>query len=170
MDVVEAKQKQMNKRYRKIMWRFTKEWFILPKMIITLSIFLGLFLVLKIQYSEFVLLGTLLVLALFDMINQSKTRKKQKQKEAKKEKIFLLEAMIGETRQGFSALAFINLINLINLTRVSFSSLENHWLFVISFCATLLIILFYVTSYLIPKKAQELLQETYPEYKLVKNL
>jgi ABC-type multidrug transport system fused ATPase/permease subunit len=170
MDVIEAKQKQMNKRYWKIMWRFVKEWFTLPKVVTTVLIFLVIFSVLKIQFSEFILLGALLILTVFDIINQLKLRKQQKKKEQKQEKIFLLEAMIGQTRNGFSGLAFINFFNLINLTKVSFSSLEIHWVILISFSATIVVILFYVTGYVIPQKAEELLQETYPEYKLVKNL
>ncbi|QTD36514.1 hypothetical protein JL193_10175 [Polaribacter batillariae] len=166
MDVVEAKQKQMNKRYRKIMWRFFKEWFTVPKIVITVTIFLSLFFVLKIPYSEFVLLGALFILIVFDLTKQSIARKKQKKKEVKKEKVFLLESMIGETRHGFTGITFVNLFNLVNLTRVSFSSLENHWLLLISFSATIILILFYVTAYLIPEKSEELLIETYPEYKL----
>jgi ABC-type multidrug transport system fused ATPase/permease subunit len=135
MDVIEAKQKQMNKHYWKIMWRFVKEWFTLPKVVTTVLIFLVIFSVLKIQFSEFILLGALLILTVFDIINQLKLRKQQKNKEQKQEKIFLLEAMIGQTRNGFSGLAFINFFNLINLTKVSFSSLEIHW-----------VILFYVTG------------------------
>ncbi|MHB0756508.1 hypothetical protein [Polaribacter sp. M15] len=170
MDVIEAKQKQMNKRYRKILWRFFKEWFTLPKVVITASIFLGLFLILRVPYSEYILLGSLFVLITFDLIKQTKSRRKHKKKEQRNEKIFLLEAMIGQTKNGFTIITFVNLFNLVNLTRVSFSSLDNSWLLLISLCATLLIILFYVTNYLMPKKAQELLQETYPEYKMVKNL
>ncbi|QOD59903.1 hypothetical protein H9I45_11150 [Polaribacter haliotis] len=170
MDVIEAKQKQMNKRYRKIMWRFFKEWFTVPKIVTTITVFLSLFFVLKIPFSEYVLLGALFILVVFDLIKQSIARKKQKKKEVKKEKIFLLESMICETRQGFSAITFVNIFNFVNLTRVSFSSLENHWLLLISFSATLLIILFYVTAYLMPQKSEELLIETYPEYKLSQNL
>jgi len=170
MDVIEAKQKQMNKRYQKIMWRFVKEWFTLPKVLITTLVFLIIFSVLKIQYSKYVLLGTLFILVIFDLINLSKSRKNQKKKEEKQEKIFLLEAMIGQTRNGFTGLTFINLFNFVNLTKGSFSDLENYWLVIISFSATLIFILFYVTGYVIPQKAEELLQETYPEYKLVKNL
>ena len=44
MDVVEAKQKQMNKRYRKILWRFFKVWFTMPKLLLTIAIFVGLYL------------------------------------------------------------------------------------------------------------------------------
>lgn len=41
MDVVESKQKQMNKRYWKIIWRFAKEWFTIPKILVTLTCFLA---------------------------------------------------------------------------------------------------------------------------------
>jgi hypothetical protein len=170
MDVIEAKQKQMNKRYRKILWRFFSDWFTLPKVMTTLAVFLSLFMVLKIQYSEYFLLVVLFIIVSYDLIKQSKERKLQKKKETKKEKIFLLEAMIGNTRQGFTGVAFINIFDTVNLVKVPFSSLENHWLLLISFSATLLLILFYVTAYLIPQKAEELLIETYPEYKLVNNL
>jgi hypothetical protein len=170
MDVIEAKQKQMNKRYSKILWRFFKEWFTLPKIVITTTLFLTLFFILKIPFSEYVLMGSFLVLIMYDMIVLYKSRKNQKKQKNKEEKVFLLEAMIGTSKNGFTGLALVNLFNFINLTDVSFSSLENHWLLLVSFSATIVIILFYLITYVIPKKAEELLQETYPEYKMVKNL
>jgi hypothetical protein len=170
MDVIEAKQKQMNKRYRKILWRFFKEWFTVPKVIITAGIFIAIFLLLRIQFSEYILMGVFLGLIIYDMVSLFKKRKHQKKKEKKDEKIFLLEAMIGTSRNGFTGLALVNLFNFINLSKVSFSSLDNLWLLFVSLLATLVIILFYVITYVIPEKAEELLQESYPEYKIVKNL
>jgi hypothetical protein len=170
MDVIEAKQSQMNKRYRKIMWRFFSEWFTMPKLLTTGAIFSIIYLFLKISYSEYILLGSLFILVIYDLIFQYKNRKKEQKKEKSKEKIFLLEAMIGDTRNCFTGYTFINSLNFINITEVRFSSLEIHWLLLISFSTTLIIILFYVTGYLIPQKAEELLIETYPEYKLAKNL
>tara|TARA_B110001469_G_C9644431_1_gene325123 strand:- start:1483 stop:2196 length:714 start_codon:yes stop_codon:yes gene_type:complete len=172
MDVIEAKQKQMNKRYRSILWRFFREWFTMPKMMTTLTVFLSLYLILKIQYSEYFLLGALFLILAVDLIKQTKARKTQKKKEQKQEKVFLLEAMIGNTRQGFATYGFFQLFNfLISVVdNVEFSNLPAHWLLLTSFSATALLILFYVTAYLIPQKAEELLEETYPEYKLVKNL
>jgi len=167
MDVIEAKQKQMSKRYRNIMWRFFKEWFTLPKVTTTIILFLSILFFLKIQFSEYILLGTLFVFVVFDLINQFRNRKTQKQK---KEKIFLLEAMIGETKGGFTGVAVINLFNFVNLSDINFSSLEIHWCIIVSLTATLLCILFYVIHYIIPQKAEELLEETYPEYKLAKSL
>ena len=167
MDVVEAKQKQMNKRYWNIQLRFVKELFTMPKVLTTSLIFLGIYLVLQIKYSEFIILGGLFLAVVFEMIFLYKDRKVQKQKT---EKIFLLEEMIGQTKGGFVSVGFVNIFNMVHLTKVEFSSLETHWLLLIAFCTTIVIILFYVTSYVIPSKAEELLQETYPEYKMVKNV
>ena len=170
MDVIEAKQKQMNKRYWKIIWRFAKEWFTLPKAVKTVLVFLGFFFLFQIQYSDYFILSTLFIAAIFEIINVYKLRKQEKWKEKKEEKIFLLEAMIGTTKNGFTGLVFINIFNFYNLTRFDVSSLETHWLILICLTITFLCILFYVSNYVLPQKAQELLQETYPEYKLVKNL
>ena len=170
MDVIEAKQKQMSKRYRKILWRFFKEWFTMPKLVVTLSLIFMIFFFLKLPYSKYILLGVLFFLAIFDLITRYVSRKNQQEKAHKKEKVFLLESMIGETRNGFTGVAFLNIFHFVNLSRVPFSTLENHWLLLLSFSATLLILLFYVTAYLIPQKAEELLIETYPEYKLAKSL
>ena len=170
MDVVEAKQKQMNRRYRKILWRFFKEWFTMPKLAVTLGLVFMIFFFLKLSYSKYILLGALLFLAIFDLITRYVSRKNQQEKAHKKEKVFLLEAMIGETRNGFTGVAFLNIFHLVNLSRIPFNTFENHWLLLLSFSATLLILLFYVTAYLIPQKAEELLIETYPEYKLAKSL
>ena len=170
MDVIEAKQKQMNKRYWKILVRFAKEWFTLPKIITTSLIFLGFFFLLQIQYSEYIFLGTLLILIIFEMIAIYKIRKEHKKKEKENEKIFLLEAMIGTTKNGFTVMALVNLFNIINLTNFNFLEMETYLLVIISLILTVLCILFYVSNYVIPEKAEELLQETYPEYKMVKSL
>ncbi|WP_439130104.1 hypothetical protein [Polaribacter sp.] len=170
MDVIEAKQKQMNKRYWKIILRFVKEWFTMPKLVTTILLFLSIFTLLQITYSEFVILGCLLLAIVFESFYIYKDRKLKKQKTTQKEKIFLLEEMIGQTKGGVISMAFVNVFNIINLTKVEFSSLASYWLLLIAFFTTIVFILFYVTSYIIPQKAEELLQETYPEYKMVKNL
>ena len=170
MDIIDAKQNQMNKHYRSIMWRFFKEWFTFPKVTTTIVVFFSIFFFLKIQFSEYILLGTLFIFVVFDLINQFKNRKIQKQKKEKKEKIFLLEAMIGDTKGGFTGITIINLFNFVNLSHINFSSLEIRWSIIVSLTATLLCILFYVINYIIPQKAEELLEETYSEYKLAKIL
>jgi ABC-type multidrug transport system fused ATPase/permease subunit len=170
MDVVEAKQKQMNKRYWKIIIRFVKEWFTVPKIVTTSIIFLFFFVTLQIKFSEYFLLGILTLLIIYDIINFSIKRKKFKIRKKKKKKIFLLESMIGNTRNSFTGLTLMNLLNIVNLTKFEFSNLEIHWVILISAGSTLLCITFYIILIIIPQRAEELLQETYPEYKLVNNL
>ncbi|MFQ3180580.1 MAG: hypothetical protein ACI9Z4_000161 [Polaribacter sp.] len=170
MDVIDAKQKAMNKRYWKIILRFAKEWFTVPKIVITISVFFIFFMLLQIQYSEYIFLATLLILITLEMRIVYFVRKQHKKKKAKKEKIFLLESMIGDTKNGFTGFTFVNLFNTFNLTGFDFSSLNMYWVLIISVVLTLLCILFYVSNYIIPQKAEELLHETYPEYKFVNNL
>jgi len=170
MDVIEAKQKQMNKRYWKIILRYGKEWFTVPKIVITIAVFLLFFSLLQVSFSEYIFLGTLIVLIILEMRIVYKVRKEHKEKEVKKEKIFLLEDMLGTTKNSYTGFTFVNLFNLINLTRFDFSGLNIYWVILISAVFTLLCILFYVSNYVIPQKAEELLQETYPEYKMVNNL
>jgi hypothetical protein len=99
-----------------------------------------------------------------------KTRKQHKVKVVEKDKIFLLESMIGDTKNGYTGFTFVNLFNTIHLTNFNFSALHIYWVLVISIVLTLLCILFYVSNYVIPQRAEELLEETYPEYKLSQSL
>lgn len=170
MDVIEAKQKQMNKRYWKLLLRFAKEWFTLPKVITTLLIFLAVFFLMQIPFAEIAIVSVLLILVVFETIAVYKIRKEHKAKEKTEEKIFLLEAMIGTTKNSFTGFTFIHLFNFINLTKFDFSGLNVYWLVLIALTVTVLVIFFYVANYVLPQKAEELLLETYPEYKMVKNL
>ena len=170
MDVIEAKQKQMNKRYWKILWRFAKEWFTIPKVAITVLLFIGVLSLLQLPSADYIILGGLLIGVFAEVIMIYGVRKQQKEKKKKKEKIFLLEELIGSTKYGYTGFVFINLFNFVNFSKFDFSESGIYWQLLTAAIVTLLIILFYVANYVLPEKAAELLQETYPEYKLVKNL
>jgi uncharacterized membrane-anchored protein YhcB (DUF1043 family) len=90
MDVIEAKQKQMNKRYWKILWRFTKEWFTLPKALITLSVFISIYMLLQFPNSNYFILGALSIGVIAEIFTIYKLRKQQKVKEKNKEKLFFI--------------------------------------------------------------------------------
>ena len=170
MDVIEAKQKQMNKRYRKIMWRFFKEWLTLPKIIITtLLFFLYLFVLKSITLTYGAIVATILY-AIYDVFYLAKTRKRNKNKIKKQEKIFLLESMIHDFRSSFTGINLINIANMMFIFRDRFGNLDFHWLLLIALFLTIASISIYINAKVIPEKAEELLEETYPEYKLVKNL
>jgi hypothetical protein len=167
MDVVEKKQKLMNKRYWNILWRFVKEWFTLPKIILTTLIFLLFFSIFQFTYATEIIFVSLLILVIFDFYYLFKNRAKRKRNKMKKEKIFLLESMIGQTRNGFSIMTFVNVFNIINITDLNFNSLSFFWLVFIAAFVTLICIVFYITGFVMPQKAKELMKETYPEYTLL---
>lgn len=167
MNVVEQKQKAMHKRYWKILWRFAKQWFSLPKIIITGIVFMVFYSVFQIQYAEEVILVTLSSLLLLDFYFLFKNRHLRKRKKQQKEKIYLLESMIGDTRNGLSAMMIVNIFNLINLSDIKFVELAIYWQLLLAFVSTLICIVFYISTYVMPLKAEELLLETYPEYKML---
>ncbi|WP_291802973.1 hypothetical protein [Lutibacter sp.] len=86
MDVVEKKQKLMNKRYWNILWRFVKEWFTLPKIILTTLIFLLFFSIFQFTYATEIIFVSLLILVIFDFYYLFKNRAKRKRNKMKKEK------------------------------------------------------------------------------------
>ena len=169
MDVVEKKQKAMNKHYRKILLHFVKEWFTPPKIILTGLIFMTFITIFQLTLAKEIILGSLLLAALIDMFFLIKNRKERKKSKIKKEKIFLLESMIGETRNGFSFLMVVNVFNIINLSDLNFSTLPFYWILLMAAFITLVCIVFYIIGFVMPQKAEELLIEQYPEYKLVNN-
>ena len=80
MDVVEKKQSQMTKKYFKIILRFVKEWFRLPKIVLTLALILGFYKLQDVESSYiiyvvvfFIIIGAQLV-GIF--INSRKLKKK----------------------------------------------------------------------------------------------
>ena len=170
MDVITAKQKQMNKRYWKIIWRFVKEWFTPPKLLITVSIFISVYILLQFPISSYFILGALSIGVIAEIVMLFKVRKQRKFKEENNEKIFLLEDMIGSTKNGYTGLVFINLFNIVSTSRLDFSDSGLFWQLLFSGAITLLIILFNVVNNVLPQKAQELLEENHPEYTLVKKM
>ena len=170
MDVVEAKQKQMNKRYWKILWRFVKEWFTFPKLLKTLSLFVIFVYVLKLKEAPFILIFCLLILATFELISGLIIKYKIRKRKKSFKKTFLLEEIIHKTKNGVLMMIILNVSNILTAIKIDFHSLSIYWILIFAFFFTILILCFYITEFLIPKKAEELLQETYPEYKIVKNL
>ena len=170
MEVVEQRQKQMTKRYWKILWRFVKEWFTLPKVIMTAFIFLVFYKLLQYEVSLYIFGICMLILFAFEMTCLLIIKHKVRLKKKKKERVFMLEEMIHSTRNGFSILMLINVYNIVNLADIDFSSLANYWIALVAFVLTLIAIIFYVAEFVLPSKAEELLEENFPEYKLMKKM
>ena len=164
MDVVEEKQKQLGKKYTKILWRFTKEWFLLPKIILTLAIFTLFYILLGHNIGQVIFLAILVILGFGDLFLGYQLRKKVKKRYAASAKKWMLEDTIYNTA-SFSGVLIVS--NLLQITHF-IDDISTIWVQILfSFLLTLAIIYSYVALIVIPKKAEELLTEHYPEYKIV---
>jgi len=163
MDVVEQRQKAMNKKYAKLVWHHFKTFFRLPQIIGTLvSIFLVFQLLKSITIShEVAAILTSIILISFwvGLIRMNRKRKKIAKQEGKK---WLLKDII----YGYSSMAGMSY-----LPFQIFLQFENHsnliMLFFMSFFMVSMVIVEYIIFFIIPAKASEYLKQTYPEYDLV---
>jgi len=163
MDVVEQRQKAMNKKYNKLVWQHFKAFFRLPQIIGTLvSIFLVFQLLKSITIShEVAEILTYMILISFwvGLIRMNSKRKKTAKIEGKK---WLLKDII----YGYSSMAGMSY-----LPFQLFLQFENHsnliMLFFMSFFMVSMVIIEYIIFFIIPSKATEYLKQTYPEYDLV---
>ncbi|WP_299619677.1 hypothetical protein [uncultured Tenacibaculum sp.] len=167
MDVVEEKQRQLSKRYLKIILRFVKEWFKLPKIILTTFLVWLFYEVQSFNHAFYIYTAIYFCIICFELIKMFQSRKKIARKQKATGKKWMLENII--LAQGVGNLA------LILFYTVDFSLPNNHNFLELSqtsrfFCAAIIvltIIIAHVTVHVIPNKAEELLEEQYPEYKLV---
>ena len=166
MNVVEQKQKVMTKRYWKILLRFLKEWFSLPKIIITLGVFTFFILLLQLKEASIILGFIFFIIAVFLIVSETIVGYNVRKRKKKNQKIFLLEEMIHKTKNGFVMMVLLNVYNIFNFIKIDLESLSIYWLYFYAVFFTLLTISFYITKFVIPQKAEELLEETYPEYKI----
>ena len=164
MDVVEEKQKAMNKRYNNWVWNHFKAFFKSPKIIGTFILILALFYSLKFNYYNLdIIKGLFLILfsaVLFIFVKQG-----YKNKKVLHQKKWLLENII------YSCGSFGGLISLplnigINISNNITHATNSFALFGMSCFLVASALFFYIMLVEIPSKAQEYLEKTYPEYKV----
>ncbi|WP_298762966.1 hypothetical protein [uncultured Polaribacter sp.] len=168
MNVVDTKKVQMNKKYFKIILKFAKEWFRLPKIILTFGLFFGFYQLQKISNAYEVHIAVLFGVFITQLIVFSINIKKQKKHNIKTNKKWLLDSIIKT--QGFGSgglIAFYTVQFILPKSPVGFYQMDDFRSFLIAFVMSFLIIISYISCVVIPKKATQLLEETYPEYKLV---
>jgi len=168
MDVVQAKEWQMTKKYFKLVVKFTKEWFQLPKIVLTILLFFGFYTLQNSAeaYTIYnIIFFSIFIVSVFIMVYQS-IQFKKKQKITQKKWLF---EKVMQT-QGFGSfslfLYYMYLFFLPDSTK-EFLAMGDFRRVLSALLITFLVIFTYITLIVIPKKATQLLQETYPEYKFV---
>ncbi|WCC42344.1 hypothetical protein PJJ26_13065 [Tenacibaculum finnmarkense] len=116
MDILEEKQKQVAKKYRIILWNLLKQWFTLPKIIITFSIFLGFYNMYKIPvFGAYSYISFYVVFFVFLLIKCRLLFSQQKQKIVKTNKKWLLENFIYKLAATNFIVLFSNIPNIISM-------------------------------------------------------
>lgn len=162
MDVVESRAKALHKKYWKLVWGIFKQFFNIPHIVISFSIFLILlisfqFVNTKILFISISIGGVLIMFFKLYFLNQAK---KKRFKETNKK--WLLEEYVYNLGGG---IGFVNLF--IQIVNFSPESISNTAIIIASLILTILILLIYITSFVLPSKVEQILENNYPEYKLV---
>lgn len=164
MDIVEQKRKELGKKYSITLWKYAKEWFRLPKVLQTISLFLFFFYIIKLSIGAYIFAGILIVLTPIYIYQIIKLKKRFKKRTSENGKKWMLEEMIFNTA-CFGG--FIILSNLPQISNYIEKNPSNTGAIIIACLLTLTIIYSYITMQVIPQKTEELLTEHYPEYSLL---
>tara|TARA_R110000751_G_scaffold121392_6_gene221907 strand:- start:1921 stop:2610 length:690 start_codon:yes stop_codon:yes gene_type:complete len=164
MDVASKRQKAMGKRYNNYLWLEFIEWFTFPKLIITLSICLGLYVALSFNFVSYVLITVYSIITIWSFYKSIQLNRQFKRRKKISKKKWMLEEIIFK-QAGVSGLLLMS--QLPSLHRfLNVSLLSNGMITIVSICSTLIILWMYISFELLPNKAEELLNDTYPEFSL----
>lgn len=162
MEVVESRAKALNKKYWKMVWAVFKQFFNIPQIVISITIFVAFLIGFQMFSAKYFFLsisiGGIIILG-FKLYFLNKENKKSFKETNKK---WLLEEYVFNLG---GSIAFVNLfIQMVNLAP---DTVSNMLMIIASFILTAFILLIYITSFILPSKVEEILENQYPEYKLV---
>ena len=100
MDVVSERQKALSKKYWKIIWSFAKDWFQLPKIILTIFIFTLFTIACRSKFGEYFLFSSLMIMCVYGLIKAFQLKNNFKKRIKLTGKKWMLEEMIFKTGMG----------------------------------------------------------------------
>lgn len=166
MDVVEKRQSFLSKKYNRLVCNHFKEFFRLPKIVLTLAITFLLFKILKLNFfNEFIFVGIFIFYLGFLMIELFKANKIKKAKQKANQKKWLFEEIINQYGSFSGALGMPFYIFVQVSTHAERYMVSDYWYFMVSFIIVIVAIINYILFRIIPLKTTAYLLETYPEYK-----
>lgn len=162
MEVVEEKQKQISKKYWRLVWSVFKEFFMLPQIIIAATICVGVYTVMQLVNQElfFVIIGVggafLMIFRAFQIKKRMKVNFERTQK----------KWMLEEHIYGFGN--FVGLFNLlIQFVFIMDPVSSNFLVFLIAVFLTIFSLTIYITAFILPSDLETYLKNEYPDYKTV---
>lgn len=167
MDVVDQKIVQLNKKYFKLILGFVKQWFMLPKIILTFCIVVLFYLLQQIPNAYYIYTGIFFTVILLDTIKIFQSKRKINKKMALTGKKWLLEDIYLKQSLGNLALIIFYTYDLFLPHENGITEMNEFSRWLSAFLIVFTMLVGYITLTVIPNKSEELLEEHYPEYKLI---
>ncbi|MEM6515837.1 MAG: hypothetical protein AAF688_06605 [Bacteroidota bacterium] len=163
LEVVEKRQKAMNKRYFKYLKNELVKWFGWPKLLTTLFILIACYLGFASNYAKYFFLATYIPISIWLCYRGIALTRTYEKRKIRSDKKWMLEEMIFKQAGAFGVILLSQLpTQFLNIEE----KMTNPYLIMLFTGITaFLIISFYISYHLLPNKAEELLKDTYPEYK-----
>ncbi len=164
MGILEERQKALSKKYWKLVKGIFIDFFKIPQIFATLTLCVAIYLLFNFFKDAYVLLGFGVLALVILTYKAVKTKKLLKKKYRETKKKWLFEDMIlnfGNSLNGVSIFIQFGIVSKHEFT--SFALLA-------SLLVTIIILLVYITAFVLPSKVEELLKNQYPEYKYVTNV
>jgi hypothetical protein len=163
MDIVEERQKFLNKKYTRLIWSYYREFFGLPKIILTVALFMGfhtiIHLVANPNVFPTIVVSFLLVSGFFIFKKRYYFKKKSKETGMK----WLFEDIMLNRVSLILFLLPSMIINIFNTFRDKIEFYD--WSLILGEIAFVLVgLLIFIQINIIPKRVAEDLAKTYPEY------
>jgi hypothetical protein len=165
MGVVEEKQKFLGNKYRKLIWEFYKEFFRLPKIILTIALIYVVYTYIKFFGSpEDVFPFTFLFMLVVTLVLSLKSRKELKLRQNRTGKKWLFEenSMFAPAASPIIAPLCLDIPKYVS--KIIF--FQNGYSITASIILVLIAIFLYLHLKIIPQKVSEELAKTYPEYSI----
>ena len=163
-EIIEQRQKAMSRRYFRYMWKEFKQWFTIPKIVITATLFLSLFIMFSSNISKQFLLALCCISILYAFFKTIQLNRQVKRRKEVSQKKWLLEDIIFKQAGAMVLILISQIFNVVDLSNAMFVNYSR--ILIVSLLFTIMFLLMYISYQLLPKKAEELLKETYPEFSL----
>lgn len=164
MDVVEEKQKFLNKKYTRLIWSYYREFFALPKIILTVALFIGLHTIIQLfanpDIFATIVVSVLLISGFFTFKKRYDFKKKANETGMK---WLFEEIMLNRVTLLLFLLPSSTVINFFNTFKDKIE--PSDWSLIVSEIVFVLVcLLVFIQLRVVPKKVAEDLAKTYPEY------
>lgn len=166
--VIKARKKAMKTKYNTLLFNELKQWVSWPKILWVLLSLLSLVMVLKVlpqEYKWIILAISLLPAVVYFMYEGHRVQKRYRNKIGVAKR-WLLEERLHSV-QGVS-LSFLNMFQIINWMAILSKPTDTLFLdLIISISIVAGFVINYVVIKVLPSRTEQILTQTYPEYKLV---